>query len=250
MATLTLADRSLAYQQRSANLENKTKPGVVFLGGFASDMTGTKALFLDEKCAQAGYAFLRFDYRGHGKSSDSFENGCIGDWFDDALKAFDALTEGPQIVAGSSMGGWIGLLLARTRPEKVRAFIGIAPAPDFTEDLILPRLTDEQKKELAQTGKTYEPGEVREPRVPVTQRLLDEGKNHLLLREPLPYNGPVRILQGQKDTSVPWQHAIKIARTLTSENVQVILIKDGDHSLSRPQDLEILWREVQGIVES
>lgn len=250
MATLTLADRSLAYQQRSASPENKDKPGVVFLGGFASDMTGTKALFLDERCGQAGYAFLRFDYRGHGESSDSFQKGCIGDWFDDALKAFDALTNGPQIVVGSSMGGWIGLLLARARPARVKAFIGIAPAPDFTEDLILPRLTDEQKKELAQTGKTYEADEPPERRVPITQKLLDEGKNHLLLREPLPYNGPVRILQGQKDISVPWQHAIKIARTLTSEDAQITLIKDGDHSLSRPQDLEILWREVQGSVES
>ncbi len=250
MATLTLADRSLAYQQHSASLENKDRPSVVFLGGFASDMTGTKALFLDERCGQAGYAFLRFDYRGHGGSSDSFENGCIGDWFDDALKAFDTLTKGPQVVVGSSMGGWIGLLLARARPERVKAFIGIAPAPDFTEDLILPRLTDEQKEELARTGKTYEAGEIREPRVPITQKLLDEGKSHLLLRRPLLYGGFVRILQGQKDISVPWQHAIKIARTLTSDDVRVTLVKDADHSLSRPQDLSLLWETIKEIVES
>lgn len=248
MTSLTLPDRTLAYQQRCATPANSGKSGLFFLGGFASDMTGTKASDLDERCGKAGLSYLRFDYRGHGTSSGQFEEGCIGDWFDDALKIFDALTEGPQIVIGSSMGGWIGLLLARARPERLAGFIGIAPAPDFTEDLILPRLTAEQKEELARTGKTYEPGETREPRVPITKKLLDEGVAHLLLRNPLPYNGPVRIFQGQNDASVPWQHSIKITRALTSNDVRLTLIKDGDHRLSRPQDLELVWQEIKALL--
>ncbi|HBM90736.1 MAG TPA: alpha/beta hydrolase, partial [Rhodospirillaceae bacterium] len=145
---LTLADRKLAYQQRNASPESAGKAGIIFLGGFASDMDGTKANFLDEKTTQAGQSYLRFDYRGHGLSSDKFEDGCIGDWADDALKIFDSVTKGPQLLVGSSMGGWIGLLLARARPDRIAGFVGIAAAPDFTRELIIPSLTQDQKASL------------------------------------------------------------------------------------------------------
>lgn len=242
---LTLPDRKLAYQQRRATLENFGRPGVIFLGGFASDMTGTKALFLDERCVAAGLAFLRFDYRGHGQSSASFAEGCIGDWADDALQLLDRLTTGPQILVGSSMGGWMGLLLSKARPDRVAGFVGIAAAPDFTEDLILPALSPQQREELALTGQTYDPDAPPDHKVPVTQKLLDEGRRHLLLRQPWSLGAPVRLIQGQCDTSVPWKYALKIAQTLEDKDVQIRLVKDGDHRLSRPQDLALLWQEVE-----
>ncbi len=249
MTVLTLPDRTLAYQQRRASPEKAGKPGVVFLSGFASDMTGTKASFLDERCGQAGYACLRFDYRGHGGSSGTFEEGCIGDWADDAVQALDHLTEGPQIIVGSSMGGWIGLLLARARPERVAGFMGIAAAPDFTEELVIPAMSLSQKDELARTGKFYEIASPPENRVAITQKLLDEGKNNLLLTGPLKLAAPVRLLQGMRDDQVPWRFALRIAETLICEDVHVTLVKDADHRLSRPQDLELLWQTVQGLVE-
>lgn len=249
MTTLTLPDRTLAYQQRCASLACASKPSLVFLGGFASDMNGSKAIFLDEKCSEKGLGLLRFDYRGHGDSSDNFENGCIGDWFDDALKAFDALTKGPQILIGSSMGGWIGLLLARARPERLAGFVGIAAAPDFTEDMVIPTLTAAQKKELTKTGKTYDLAAPQDHRVPITQKLLDEGKNHLVLRESLKMNAPVRLLQSLKDDQVPWQTALKIAETVSTEDVRITFVKESDHSLSRPQDLALLWETLEPLLE-
>lgn len=245
---LNLPDRQLAFQQRNASAENCGKPGIVFLGGFASDMTGTKATDLDARCAQAGLAFLRFDYRGHGASSGKFEDYCIGDWLDDTLQIFDALTKGPQIVVGSSMGGWLGLHLARARGERVAGFVGIAAAPDFTEDLILPVLTDGQRVQLAQDGYTYDLDAPPDFRIPVTSRLLEDGKNHLLLREPLELNKPVHLLQGQADREVPWRYALRIADTIASDNVRVTLVKDGDHRLSRPQDMDLIWQTITAML--
>ncbi len=244
MTTLTLPDRTLSYQQRSASPQNAGKPGLVFLGGYLSDMTGSKATFLDEQCQKAGLGFLRFDYRGHGTSSGAFEDGCIGDWFDDALKIFDALTQGPQIVIGSSMGGWIGLLLARARPDRTAAFVGIAAAPDFTEDLVWPSLSEEKKAELEKNGKIYETVSPPDHVEPLTKKLLDEGKNHLVLRAPLELAAPVRLLQGMADDQVPWQTALKIAEKVTGHDVRTVFIKDGDHRLSREQDLKLLWQVV------
>lgn len=248
MTTLTLPDRTLAYQQHNASPEKAGKPGLVFLGGYLSDMTGTKALFLDEQCRKEGLGFLRFDYRGHGASSGRFEDGCIGDWFDDALQIFEALTKGPQIVIGSSMGGWIGLLLARARPERLAGFIGIAAAPDFTEDLVWPFLSDEKKAELEKNGKIYETVSPPDHVEPLTKKLLDEGRDHLLLRAPLQIDAPIRLFQGMKDDQVPWKTALRIAERATSEDVRVTLIKDGDHRLSRPQDLAMIWREIAALV--
>jgi len=244
---LTLPDRKLAYQLEPPDPKRQPKTPIVFFGGFASDMTGTKASFLAEKCALAGRGLLRFDYRGHGRSSGEFIDGTIGDWLQDALAVFDALTEGPQILAGSSMGGWIALLVARARPERVAGFVGVAAAPDFTEDLVVPSLTAEQREQLEREGFYYDQDAPSVRRVPITQRLIDEAKGRLVLREPLRIGGPVRLLQGMQDKDVPWRHALKIAEHLGDEDVSVTLVKDGDHSLSREQDLAMLWETVDSI---
>lgn len=242
---LTLPDRELAYQQRSAASGQQSDVGIIFLGGFASDMTGSKALFLDERCTEKGVAYVRFDYRGHGASSGKFEEGCISDWFSDALEVFDRIALGPQIVVGSSMGGWIGLLLARARPERVAGFVGIAAAPDFTEDLMRSVLSPEQKESLARDGFFYEDNAPPELRVPITKKLLDDGVNNLVLRGPLKIDCPVRLIHGKQDPEVPWKTALAIADHVQSQDVRVTLVKDGEHRLSRPQDLELLWDMVQ-----
>jgi pimeloyl-ACP methyl ester carboxylesterase len=244
-ASLTLPDRKLAYQLTRTG--NSAKTPVLFLGGYASDMTGSKASFLAEKCAASGRGLLRFDYSGHGRSSGAFTDGTIGAWFEDSLAVLDRLTEGPQVLVGSSMGGWIALLLARARPEHVAGFVGIAAAPDFTEELVVPTLTEGQREQLAREGLTYDEDAPADRRVPMMQRLIDEAREHLVLREPLPLNAPVRLLQGQRDKEVPWQFALKIAEHLTGDDVRVTFVKDGDHSLSRPQDLELLWATVEAV---
>ncbi len=244
---LTLPDRTLVYQQVLGNKYICRKNALFFLGGYASDMTGSKASFLAERCAVSGRGLTRFDYRGHGQSSGAFTDGTIGDWFEDALAVFDRVTEGSQVLVGSSMGGWVGLLLARARPERVAGFIGIAAAPDFTVDLIERYLSPEQKEDLRRDGITYDESGGPDRRVPITQKLIDEGRNHLLLREPLAVNCPMRLLQGQQDTEVPWETALKIAETVASQDVRITLIKDGNHSLSRPEDLEVLWEAVEGL---
>ena len=249
---LTLPDRTLAYQQRNAGFGQESPPNILFLGGFASDMTGTKAQFLDEQCGQTGYGFLRFDYRGHGASSGRFEEGCIGDWFDDALKVMDHLTKGPQVIVGSSMGGWIGLLLARARPERIAGFVGIAAAPDFTEDMIRPTMTAAQTETMERDGFFFEdmpPEVLPEHRVPITKRLMDDALNNLVLRDPLTIDAPVRLIQGQRDVEVPWQTAQKIADHVQQDDVRIVYVKDGDHRLSRPDDLALIWSVVGEVVQ-
>ncbi|MFA6279226.1 MAG: alpha/beta hydrolase [Bdellovibrionales bacterium] len=250
---LTLPDRQLAYQQRIATSENRHRAGLFFMGGFASDMTGTKAAFLDERCSAAGLAYTRFDYRGHGASSGRFDEGCIGDWLDDTLKVFDALTSGKQVLIGSSMGGWIGLLLAKARPERVAAFVGVAAAPDFTEDLIRPTMSPEQTEAMERDGLFYEqsapPEGQPDERQPITKHLMEDGINQLVLRNELRIDAPVRLLQGQRDADVPWQTALRLAEHIEQPDVRVTLIKDGDHRLSREQDLELLWQTVMSLRE-
>ncbi len=205
-----------------------------------SDMTGSKALAVEAWAKETGRACLRFDYSGHGESEGRFADGTIGAWFADALGVFDALTEGPQLVVGSSMGGWIGLLLARARPGRVAAFVGIAAAPDFTEDFIAAKLPAELRAKLERDGYFEEPTPYGDAPYTITKKLLDEGRNHLLLRAPLAFDGPVRLLHGMKDPDVPWQWSPKIAACVTSADVKVTLVKDGDHRLSREQDLKLL----------
>lgn len=223
-------------------------PGIVFLGGYASDMTGTKALALEAYARARGQGFLRFDYRGHGQSSGRFEDGTIGRWAADALAAFDALTDGPQILVGSSMGGWIALLVARARPERVAGLVGIAAAPDFTEDLMWAEFDDAQRATLERDRILRQPSEYSDQPYVVTMDLIEDGRNHLLLRAPIPIRVPVRLLQGMRDPDVPYRHALTLADRLESDDVQIRLIKDGDHRLSTERDLAILTETVDGLL--
>lgn len=222
-------------------------PGVVFLGGYRSDMTGSKALALRDACAARGRAFLRFDYGGHGASGGRFEDGTIGSWAEDALAVFDALTEGPQILVGSSMGGWISLLLALRRPARVAGLIGIAPAPDFTETLMRPAFSEEQRAMLLRDGVLHLPSQYGDP-VPVTRALIEDGRRHLLLGAPIPLTCPVRILQGMQDPDVPWRHALRLVDALAGSDVRLTLVKDGDHRLSRPEDLRLLEETLEALL--
>ena len=222
-------------------------PGIVFLGGFGSDMSGTKATALEQAAIRRGQAFLRLDYRGHGQSEGRFIDGTIGDWFADALAVFDAVTVGPQILVGSSMGGWMALLLARARPDRVKAMVGIAAAPDFTARLMSEELTGEQRETLLRDKVLYRPSEYGDP-MPITLKLVEDGDNHLLLDKPVPFAGPVRLLHGQRDPDVPWQIALRIAERMESGDVRITLIKDGDHRLSRPQDIALIVDTVNGLI--
>ncbi|HEY9566540.1 MAG TPA: alpha/beta hydrolase, partial [Thalassobaculum sp.] len=197
----TAAGQSLAYHRSPGRA-----PGVVFLGGYASDMSGTKATALETHVRDRGHAFLRFDYRGHGQSSGRFDDGTIGRWRDDALAAFDALTEGPQILVGSSMGGWIALLLALARPDRVAGLVGIAAAPDFTEDLMWAEFDAAQRATLARDRILRQPSEYSPEPYVVTMDLIEDGRRHLLLRAPIPLSIPVRLLQGVRDPDVPYRH--------------------------------------------
>jgi pimeloyl-ACP methyl ester carboxylesterase len=223
-------------------------PGIVFLGGFHSDMTGTKAVHLEQYCRRRGLAYLRFDHFGHGSSSGDADRGTIGRWAQDAVAMLDSLSEGPQILVGSSMGGWIMLLAARARAKRVRALVGIAPAPDFTEDLLWPRLNPAQYEELMTAGATtlrseYDPGGYLYRR-----ELIEEGRRHLVLRGALALDCPVRLLHGLRDASVPWQTSLRLAERLTSRDVVVTLVKDGDHRLSTAPDLARLAATLDELV--
>jgi pimeloyl-ACP methyl ester carboxylesterase len=221
--------------------------GVVFLGGFNSDMTGTKAEDLSAFCAEAGRAFLRFDYSGHGASGGRFEDGTIGRWAADAARALDALTEGPQVLVGSSMGGWIALLLALRRPERIRGLIGIAAAPDFTARMA-EGLPPEARAALARDGIWHRPSAYGDP-YPISRALLEEGRDHLLLQDgPIALTVPVRLLHGQQDPDVPWALSLTVAAAIAGPDVQVTLVKDGDHRLSRPQDLALLRRTLAALL--
>lgn len=223
-------------------------PGVVFLGGFMSDMTGSKALALEEHCRNSGRAFLRFDYTGHGASSGQFEDGCIGDWADDALFALDHLTEGPQILIGSSMGGWVMLLIAMKRPERLAGLIGIAAAPDFTEDLLPNELTPQQKQLIEDHGVVYVDSPYGDEPTPYTKKLMEDGRKHLILRQRITVDVPVRLIQGMKDPDVPWQTSLNILNMIGSNDVEATFIKSGDHRLSEPADLERLTGVLEGLL--
>jgi len=218
-------------------------PGIVFLGGFMSEMTGTKATWLEGFARARGHGFLRFDYTGHGASSGAFADGTIGAWRDDALAALDRLTEGPQVLVGSSMGGWIALLVAHARPSRVAGLVTIAAAPDFTEDLIWARLGDAQRSALARDG-WFEAPSAYGPPYRITRALIEDGRDHLLLRGAIAIAAPVRLLHGMQDPDVPWHTSLRAAERLASRDVRLTLIKDGDHRLSRDQDLALLGRTV------
>lgn len=228
-------------------------PGVVFLHGFKSDMTGGKALAVETFCRDRGQAFLRFDCSGHGASSGRFEDGTIGQWLDDAIAALDSLTEGPQLLVGSSMGGWLALLLALARPRRVVGLLGLAAAPDFTEELMFDSFTPELKDRLLREGRVLIEDGDDGPPTPVTRRLIEDGRRHLLLHGPINLACPVRLIHGVRDNDVPWRTALRLQAHLTSDDVEVTLVKNGGHRLSEPADLcrmlttlEQLLRRVEG----
>ena len=222
-------------------------PGVMFLGGFMSDMTGTKASALEAHCRRTGRACVGFDYAGHGASGGAFRDGTIGRWRDDALAVLDSIARGPQILVGSSMGGWIMLLAALARPERVAGLVGVAAAPDFTEDLIWSGLDADARRTLRESGAIVLPCDYGDDPYPITMGLIDEARSHLLLRGPIPLHCPIHLLQGMADEDVPWRTALALAERVESTDVVVELVKDGDHRLSRDHDLARLCAAVDAI---
>ena len=234
---------TIAYRKTAGR-----SPGIVFLGGFQSDMTGNKALELETHCRSRGQAFLRFDYGGHGASSGKFEDGSVARWAEDAQAALDELTEGPQVLVGSSMGGWISLLLAMWRPERVKAVVGVAAAPDFTERLIFDAMPPEERQVMMRDGRIVYPAEAGGAPYVVTRRLIEESRKILLLTGAIKVACPVRLIHGMKDADVPWRWAPDIAERLAGSDVRVTLVKEGDHRLSHPDDLALLWNTVEEFI--
>ena len=234
----------IAYMQRGGK-----PPGIVWLGGFKSEMIGNKARALDAWSARQGHAFLRFDYFGHGQSSGDFRMGTITRWRNDALAMIDALTEGPQILIGSSMGAWIALLCAIERTQRAKALLLIAPATDFTEALLWQKLTDDARRSINEQGEWLAASAYDSNPYPITRALIEDGRKHLLLdcgalrRLSL----PVRVLQGMRDPDVPWAHAVRLAENMEGD-VRLVLIREGDHRLSTPGDLRLIERELEALI--
>jgi len=235
----------LAYHRTSGR-----PPTVAFLSGYASDMTGSKALRLERFCAARGQRFLRFDYSGHGASDGEFLEGTIGAWAEDARALIDAVTEGPLVLVGSSMGGWIMLLVALAMPARVQALIGVAAAPDFTEDLMWAALDERQRSELMSRGALRLPSPYVDEPYPITRGLIEEGRRHLCLRAPIPIDCPVRLLHGLEDGDVPWRTALRLADRLRAGDVTVTLVKGGGHRLSEPGELDLLEGTVASVLEA
>jgi pimeloyl-ACP methyl ester carboxylesterase len=234
---------TIGYRHRDGK-----SPGVVFLCGFNSDMSGTKAASLDAFCAARGHAFLRFDYFAHGVSSGDFADVTIGRLLADTLAVIDKQTEGKLVLVGSSIGGWLMLLAALARPERVKALIGIAAAPDATEDLMWQRMSFELREDVITKGAVRVPSKYSDSGYLITRKLIEEARGHLVMRSPLEIDRPVRLLHGMLDPDVPFETSLSLADRLTGSDVQVTLIKDGDHRLSRTQDIELLLRTLTGLL--
>lgn len=234
--------RSLAYRRQDGR-----GPGIVFLGGFRSDMTGTKAEHLAACCAAEGRAFLRFDYTGHGASSGDFLDGAIGDWAEDAFNAVTRLSDGPQVLVGSSMGGWIALLLARRVPERIHALVGIAAAPDFTEDSMWEGFDAAQRAALARDGRVELPSDYSDEPYVITRRLIEDGRGNLVLRAPLPLPFPTRLLQGTADTDVDPSVALRLLDHADCADMRLTLVKGADHRFSEPDNLDLIVATIAGI---
>ncbi len=249
-------DNSLKFLEIGAGAERRAlairaregaAPGLFWLSGYKSDMKGTKAVALAQWAEQAGRACVRFDYSGHGESGGAFTDGTIGRWLADSLAVFDACCRGPQILVGSSMGGWLALLMIRAlrgrgvnAPAAVAGMVLIAPAVDFTEELMWKRFSPDIKRELEEKGVWARPSAYAPEPYLVTRQLIEEGRNHLILGNMIETGCPVRILQGVEDPDVPWRHAVELVSRLASDDVVLTLVKDGDHRLSRPEDIERL----------
>lgn len=241
----TSENRKIAY-----HLTAGQGPTVVFLGGFKSDMEGSKALHLEQWARGQGRAFLRFDYSGHGQSSEKFLDGCIGDWTNDAIAVINAVTDGPVVLVGSSMGGWICLILTKKIQGKICGIVGIASAPDFTEDSMWAEFSDGQKSELAQNGHLALPSDYSVEPYIITRRLIEDGRNHLVLRDPLPLPFPARFLQGTSDTDVDQSVALRLLSHATGKDIRLILVKDADHRFSTPDCLDLITRSIEEVLES
>ena len=242
---LSSPDRSIAYNLTEAK---NPKATLVFLCGLMSDMEGTKALYIEEYAKQHGLSFLRFDYQGHGQSSGEFVDGSITLWQQDTLAVIDELTSGPVVLIGSSMGGWQMLLAALNRPDRIKALVGIAPAPDFTQELMEDQLAPDAIKQL-DGGSVYEL--IPEPGAsgyPITRRFLDDGRDNNLLNKSINITAPLHILHGIQDTSVPPEVSARIMQHVVGEQVYLHLIKDGDHRLSRDQDLQLLSKVLDTVL--
>ena len=235
--------RRLAYHRSPGR-----GPWVVFCGGLKSDMEGSKALHLEAWAQREGRAFLRFDYSGHGESSGAFTDGCIGDWHEDTLAAVDALTEGPVLPVGSSMGGWQALLLARARPGRIAGMVTIAAAPDFTEDGYWAGFSDAQKVQLETVGHVELPSDYMEPYV-ITRRLIEDGRTRLVLRSPLRLPFPVRFLQGTDDTAVPVATAVRLLDHAEGPDMRLTLVKDADHRFSDETCLDVIETAIEDVLE-
>ena len=247
-STLDLSqDHHIAYHRLSARGDGANIPGVVFLGGFHSDMTGVKARYLHDWAEREGRAYLRFDYRGHGASSGRFEEGCISDWASDAAAALTHLTEGKQILVGSSMGGWIALLLARQHPERIAGLVGIAAAPDFTEDGLWTRLSEDQQREVMEAGQIAMPSEYSDDPYIYTRRLIEDGRQNLLLRARLPITCPVRLLHGTADVDVPMEVALRLLDRLEGPDTRLTLVKDADHRFSGARELAMITAAIDAL---
>ena len=226
--------RRIAYHRSEG-----AQPGVVFLGGFMSDMEGTKALALEDWAMRRGRAFLRFDYSGHGQSTGAFTDGCIGDWAADARAVIEAVTSGPQVFVGSSMGGWVATLLASQIPWKLAGFVGIAAAPDFTEDSMWRDFTEEERARLMAEGRVDLPSDYGEP-YPITKRLIEDGRENLVLRKPLKIDVPVRLLQGTEDADVERAVALNLLDHIDGPDVRLTFVRHADHRFSEPETLALV----------
>jgi pimeloyl-ACP methyl ester carboxylesterase len=237
--------RHIAYHQTQGK-----GPGVVFLGGFRSDMSGFKAQALHSWAEATGRAFLRFDYSGHGQSHGAFVDGTITDWREDAAAVIDVLTEGPQILVGSSMGGWIALLLARELGPRIAGFIGIAAAPDFTERMWEAELTLAERTALLEEGVFLRPSDYSDEPYPITLRLIEDGRQNLVMHGPLPLHMPVRLLQGSSDTDVPPTVAISLFHQISSPDLRLTLVKDADHRFSTPPCLAMITEAIDDVTRA
>ena len=240
---ITKGGRKIAYHQRAGQ-----RTGVVFLGGLRSDMGGAKALYLDDWAQSQNRAFLRFDYSGHGQSSGRFEDGAIGDWFADAQAAL-TLTTGPQILVGSSMGGWIALLLARAVPERIAGLVGIAAAPDFTEDGMWAGFDENQRKQLLDAGQIALKSDYSDDPTIITRRMIEDGRSHLVLRSPLHLPFPTRFLQGTADGDVPPSVALALLDHAQGPDMRLTLVKGADHRFSTPDCLAMIGRAVMEVTQ-
>lgn len=238
----TPAGHKIAFHQHGGKA-----PGVVFLGGFMSDMNGSKATYLESWAKADGHSFLRFDYSGHGQSSGAFTQGSIGAWAEDAAAIINAQTKGPQLLIGSSMGGWISLILAQRKLVNIAGFLGIAAAPDFTQDSMWAQMSDEQRRKLETEGQIEVPSDYDDP-YPITKQLIEDGRNHLILRAPLDLPFPVHLLHGTADRDVEMSRPLAIMDHATCADMSLTFVKGANHSFSAPENLALMSKTAQEIL--